>query len=63
MCKMTGKSLPECNYSTQFDNNGIIIGDRATMANTLKKYCTCIGPERAKHIETGISVLDRGRQR
>ena len=55
-----GKSQLECNYPTQFDNNGINTGDRTTIANTFNKYFTCIGPELAKHIETppGISVLD-----
>ena len=55
-----GKSRLECNYPTQFDNNGIIIGDRTTIANTFNKYFTSIGPELAKHIETppGISILD-----
>ena len=40
--------------------NGIIICDRATIANTFNKYFTSIGPELAKHIETppGISILD-----
>ena len=54
------KSRLESNYLIQFDNNGIINGDRTTIAKTFNKYFTSIGPELAKHIETppGISVID-----